>query len=73
MSLHRFDGTSQSAEFSQYGKLWQVVLPFARQLGIETRLAAAVTSGETATGLVASSSGAGLEFVYIVLIKASRI
>eukprot|EP00913_Durusdinium_trenchii_P027697 g25971.t1 len=30
-----------------------------RQLGIETRLAAAVTSGETATGLVASSSGAG--------------
>lgn len=30
-----------------------------RQLGIETRLAAAVTSGEAAAGLVASSSGAG--------------
>ena len=33
---------------------------FVRQLGIETRMAAAVTSGQTATGLVASSSGAGL-------------
>ena len=30
-----------------------------RQLGIETRLAAAVASGEAAAGLVASSSGAG--------------